>query len=102
MSSLFTNKKILTKTFFVRLFLFLLVLLTAFTGPWWTSFILAVILILFAGFYEAAVAGLVLDIMFADEGFSLPIGDFVFTSALLVLISFSLVLRRRIKVFGTI
>lgn len=84
----------------LRIVLFLLVITTAFTGPWWFSFGFAAVLIILADQYEVILGGIILDIIFADEGFSLPVGDFIFTSILLVLVSVSWALSHQIRGIG--
>ena len=81
----------------VRIFLFCFVILLAITGPWWLSFGLATVLLLFFKYYEVVLGGLVLDILFAGGESFLDIGDFLFTTILLLLVSFSLLFLQRFR-----
>ena len=101
MSTLFTQHTPHVSVFLVRVLLFCFVTLTAVTGPWWLSFGVAIIHILFFKMYEVVFAGLVLDTLFAGEGFSFFAGDFLFTSILLCLISFSLLFLQRFRSIGS-
>ncbi|KKS30575.1 MAG: hypothetical protein UV60_C0001G0012 [Parcubacteria group bacterium GW2011_GWA2_43_11] len=86
-----------TTSLLVRILLFCTVILTAIIGPWWFSFGLAVVLLIFFKYYEVVLGGLILDILFAGEGFSLAVGDFLFTIILLFMISFSLLFLQRFR-----
>lgn len=98
---IFPKKCTHTSSTLIRILLFSFVVLTAFTGPWWLSFGTAVVLILFFKFYEALFAGVVLDILFAGEGYSFFVGDFVFSSILLCMVSFSLLFLQRFRTINT-
>jgi len=65
----------------------LILLFTVFLAPWWLTLTLSLLIIAWLKGYEALFFGLLLDGMYAGGNTSFNLGDYTYTSILLVFIT---------------
>jgi hypothetical protein len=68
----------------VRITLDILFLLAVIVAPWWVAVILGLVLLVGVRAYEAALGGVVMDVLYVSPASSLFGGDFVFTAGFML------------------
>jgi len=97
------NKLIYTFNMALRIFINIILLLSIFYLPWWTTALLVLSgIFVFKNFYEGIFAGLLLDALYGTKTAEFMGVWFVFTTSFFVLYVLSTRLKKNIRIYETV